>query len=102
MNRIDLNDRIAIVTGAARGLGLAITERLLESGASVSMWDLDGAALEREATRLGTKTRIHTATVDVTDEGQVEAAAKSAHAAFGRVDILVNNAGIAGPVLRSW
>ena len=102
MNRIDLNDKIAIVTGTARGLGLAITERLLESGASVSMWDLDGAALEREATRLGTKTRIHTATVDVTNEAQVEAAAKSARAAFGRIDILVNNAGIAGPVRRSW
>jgi 3-oxoacyl-[acyl-carrier protein] reductase len=102
MNRIDLNDRIAIVTGAARGLGLAITERLLDSGASVSMWDLDGSTLEREATRLGTKTRIHTATVDVTDEAQVAAAAKSAHAAFGRIDILVNNAGIAGAVRRSW
>ncbi|MEX0957816.1 MAG: SDR family NAD(P)-dependent oxidoreductase [Burkholderiales bacterium] len=102
MNRLDLNDRIAIVTGAARGLGLAITERLLDSGASVSMWDLDGAALEKQSTRLGTKTRIHTATVDVTDEAQVNEAAKSAHAAFGRVDILVNNAGIAGPIRRSW
>ena len=102
MNRIDLQGRTAIVTGAARGLGLAITEKLLESGAAVSMWDMDAAVLATEADRLGAKGKVHTAVVNVTDEAQVDAAAKSAHAALGRIDILVNNAGIAGPVRRSW
>lgn len=94
MNRIDLEGRTAIVTGAARGLGLAITEKLLESGAAVSMWDLDAATLTAEAQRLGTKGKVHTAVVNVTDEAQVEAGAQSAQAALGRIDILVNNAGI--------
>ncbi len=102
MNRIDLKNRTAIVTGAARGLGLAIAERFLNSGAAVSMWDMDGAALKKEAARIGAKGRIHAAVVDVTDEAQVESAAKAALATLGRIDILVNNAGIAGPIRRSW
>lgn len=102
MNRFDFNGRAAVVTGAAHGLGLAITQRLLDGGAAVSMWDMDRAALETEAKGLGTKAKIHTAVVDVVDELQVGIAAKAALAHLGRIDILVNNAGIAGPVRRSW
>jgi 3-oxoacyl-[acyl-carrier protein] reductase len=102
MNRIDLKDRVAIVTGSARGIGLTLSERLLDSGAAVSMWDLDAAALQGAARRLTAKGTLHSAVVDVADEAQVTAAVKSAHAQFGRIDILVNNAGIAGPVRRSW
>lgn len=102
MNKIDLKNRVAIVTGAARGFGLAITERFLDSGAAVSMWDMDGAELEVQARRLGPRGRIMTEVVNVTDEDHVAAAAKSTLQKSGRVDILVNNAGIMGPIRRSW
>jgi len=52
MNQIDLSNRVAIVTGGARGIGLAIARRLLDSGASVSLWDLDAAALEQASKEL--------------------------------------------------
>lgn len=102
MNRIDLNGRTAIVTGAARGFGLAISERLLDSGAAVSMWDMDGAELENQAKRLAARGKVETRIVDVTDEAGTELAAKDAHATLGRLDILVNNAGIMGSIRRSW
>jgi 3-oxoacyl-[acyl-carrier protein] reductase len=102
MNKFDFNGRVAIVTGAARGLGLAITERLLEGGAAVSMWDMDRDALQEQGRRLGANGKLHTAVVDVVDESQVASAAKAAYEAFKRIDILVNNAGIAGAVRRSW
>jgi NAD(P)-dependent dehydrogenase (short-subunit alcohol dehydrogenase family) len=102
MNAIDLKNRVAIVTGAGRGLGLAIAERLLDSGAAVAMWDLDQGMLEDAATRLKSKGRVSTSVVDVSDETQVAAAAAAALKTLGRIDILVNNAGISGVVRRSW
>lgn len=95
MNQIDLKSRHAIVTGAARGIGLAIARRLLASGARVSLWDVDGAALAAHA-------EFHTATVDITSPESVADAAASTIKAFGKVDILVNNAGIAGPNAKVW
>jgi 3-oxoacyl-[acyl-carrier protein] reductase len=102
MNRIDLKGRNAIVTGAARGLGLAISQKLLESGANVSMWDLDKATLDMAVRKLNAVDRVHAAAADVSNEQAVMAAVDDAMATFGRIDILVNNAGIAGPVKRSW
>ena len=102
MNQLDFKHRVAVVTGAAHGLGLAIAERLLEGGAAVSMWDMDRPALEAQASRLGARGKVHTAIVDVVDELQVGAASAGALSAMGRIDILVNNAGIAGPLRRSW
>jgi 3-oxoacyl-[acyl-carrier protein] reductase len=102
MNHYDFKGRTAIVTGAARGLGLAITECLLHGGAAVAMWDTNAQELEAQARRLQARGRIVTAAVDVTDEGQVAAATANAQKALGHVDILVNNAGISGVVRRSW
>ena len=100
MNRIDLDGRRAVVTGGAQGIGRAITERLLASGASVTIWDRDPEELgsTREALGAGTGGVV----VDVTDPGSVERAAAETVEAAGGIDILVNNAGIAGPNATTW
>ncbi|WP_207536727.1 SDR family NAD(P)-dependent oxidoreductase [Sabulicella rubraurantiaca] len=80
----------AVVTGGARGLGLAIARRLEEAGARVALWDADEGALSRVSAS-------HRETVDVTDAGAVEAALARTESAIGPVGILVANAGITGP-----
>jgi 3-oxoacyl-[acyl-carrier protein] reductase len=102
MNKIDLSGKTAVVTGAARGIGYAIVERLLDSGASCSLWDRDADALASALKALSGKGRVHTATVDVTQAESVQAAAQATVREFGRVDILVNNAGIAGASKPTW
>lgn len=102
MNKIDLTHRNAIVTGGARGIGLAIARRLLESGASVSLWDVDAAALAQAQEELKSLGTVHTALVDVTSAESAEAAAASSVQSLGKLDILVNNAGIAGGNVKTW
>jgi NAD(P)-dependent dehydrogenase (short-subunit alcohol dehydrogenase family) len=75
MNKIDLNNRAAIVTGGARGIGRAIAERLLASGAKVSLWDVDAATLATAARELAGAGTVHTASVNLTDFVSVQAAA---------------------------
>ena len=102
MNKIDLTNRKAIVTGGARGIGLAIATRLLQSGATVSLWDMDAPALAQAAEQLRSLGTVHTATVNITSADSVEAAAASTAQALGQLDILVNNAGIAGTNAKTW
>ncbi len=102
MNKIDLTGRCAIVTGGARGIGFAIATRLLESGAAVSLWDVDPAALADAAGKLKPLGKVHTATVDVTSAESAESAASATAQALGKIDILVNNAGIAGSNSKVW
>ncbi len=102
MNQIDLNGKMAVVTGAARGIGYAIAERLLDSGATVCLWDLDAVAAQASARTLSAKGRVHSVAVDVTQAESVAAAAQATLKEFGRVDLLVNNAGIAGANKPTW
>jgi 2-dehydro-3-deoxy-L-rhamnonate dehydrogenase (NAD+) len=101
-NRIDLANRIAVVTGGAQGIGQAIVERLLDSGAAVAIWDRDLALAERTAAELVARGKLEVFAADVTDLAAVERARDETLAALGRIDILVNNAGIAGPNRTTW
>ena len=101
-NKIDLGGRNAVVTGGAQGIGRAIVERLLESGASVAIWDRDAKLAGQTAEQLKRNRRVEAVTVDVTRLGEVEAARDATVKALGRIDILVNNAGIAGPNTTTW
>ena len=102
MNQIDLQGKTAVITGGARGIGLAVARRLLASGAHCSLWDNDAAALETAAKALGDENRVQTVTVNITDEARVAAATEATRARFGTVDLLVNNAGIAGVNKKLW
>ena len=101
MNQIDLIGRRAVITGAAQGIGLSITQRLLASGAEVCLWDQD-ASLLGQTSEMVANSMVHTKIVDVTDSDAVRAAAEETLADLGCIDILVNNAGIAGPTVPSW
>ncbi|MCK8785013.1 SDR family oxidoreductase [Roseomonas sp. NAR14] len=94
MNRLDLNGRVAVVTGGARGIGLAIAQRLAASGARVALWDMDGDEAGRAAATLDGAAGI---AVDVTDDAAVAAALAETERRLGPPDVLVNNAGITGP-----
>jgi 3-oxoacyl-[acyl-carrier protein] reductase len=102
MTHIDLQDQFAIVTGGARGIGYAIAERLLQSGASCALWDRDATTLAAAAEQLSARGPVHEVVVDVSQPESVAAATAATFAKTPRVDILVNNAGIAGPSKPLW
>ena len=101
-NKIDLGGRIAVVTGGAQGIGRAIVERLLDSGAAVAIWDRDEELAETAAQALALRGRVMPFAIDVTWLSEVETALNQTLSTFGHVDILVNNAGIAGPNMKTW
>jgi len=101
-NSIDLGGRFAVVTGGAHGIGRAIVERFLGSGATVAIWDRDADFAKKTAAELAGKGRVETVAVDVTDYASVEDAREQTLKLFGRIDILVCNAGIAGPNVKTW
>jgi 2-dehydro-3-deoxy-L-rhamnonate dehydrogenase (NAD+) len=101
-NKIDLSGRNAVVTGGAQGIGRAIVERLLDSGAAVSIWDRDGRLAEKTAADLKRNCRVEAIAVDVSKVGEIEAARDATVKSLGRIDILVNNAGITGPNMKTW
>ncbi len=102
MNQIDLNNKVAVVTGGAQGIGLAIAERLVASGSSVCLWDRDEKLVRKTTTSLAKQGSVGMVVMDVTDLESVKNAAKETKNTFGNIDILVCNAGIAGPSLKTW
>jgi 2-dehydro-3-deoxy-L-rhamnonate dehydrogenase (NAD+) len=102
MNHYDFNDRVAIVTGGAQGIGRSVTERMLAGGGSVCIWDNDVAVLESAMSALAPATRVHGLKVDIGDLDAVETGTKSTLDRFGRIDILINNAAIVGPNAKTW
>jgi NAD(P)-dependent dehydrogenase (short-subunit alcohol dehydrogenase family) len=102
MNQLDLRQRVAVITGAARGIGYAAARRALQSGAVVSLWDVDGEKAESARQELSSLGSVSAERVELTDQASVEAAAARTVAAHGRIDILVNNAGIAGGNGLTW
>lgn len=102
MNRYDFQGRTAIITGGAQGIGLGVAERMLAGGASVALWDWDGAVLDGTVERLGRGASVLGQLVDVGDLAAVEAAAREVKDQFGRIDILVNNAALVGPNVPTW
>ena len=96
MNQIDLKGRVAIVTGGAQGIGYAAAERMLRSGATAVLWDIDAARLNTARQALAPLGRVIAAAVELTDEQTVAAATQSVIDQAGRIDILLNNAGITG------
>jgi 3-oxoacyl-[acyl-carrier protein] reductase len=102
MAKTVLAGRVAVITGAARGIGLAVAELAASRGASIAIWDMDEAASEVAAARLGQAHKVSTYILDLTDAAAVETATQATLAAHGRVDILVNNAGITGSNAPVW
>jgi len=99
MNQLDFDGRRAVVTGGARGIGLAIAQRLVTSGASVALWDRDASALADAKQAHGF---AHTVALDVADAIEVDGAAASTAAALGGIDVLVCSAGVAGANHTTW
>jgi 3-oxoacyl-[acyl-carrier protein] reductase len=102
VNRLDLTNRIAVITGGARGIGYAAAERMLQSGAGVALWDIDAKRLDEAAAKLKSLGPVSTSVVELTDEASVAKACADAIAHHGKVDILVNNAGITGGNGKLW
>ena len=100
MNRLDFDDRVAVVTGGAVGIGFAVAERLTASGATVVLWDRDAAALAQAGVALGAKARRTRSTwPDAEAVARTAAATAKEH---GRIDVLVYSAGITGPNATTW
>jgi 2-dehydro-3-deoxy-L-rhamnonate dehydrogenase (NAD+) len=102
MNVYDLKDRVAIVTGGAQGIGLAVATRIIASGGKVSIWDRDAELLNKTVAGLNEPARVQGLTVDIADLAAVEAGTKQELAHFGKLDILINNAAVVGPNANTW
>ena len=102
MHTLDLNNRVAVITGAARGIGFATARRALASGATAVLWDVDAAKLEAARQELSSHGRVSAHVVELTSQASVDAATAATMGEHRRIDVLVNNAGIAGGNGTTW
>ena len=100
MNKLDFNGRTAVVTGGAAGIGFAVAQRFVASGARVALWDRDEAALAKAKAALGNGTLTHA--LEISDAEAVARAAVATATASRGIDVLVCSAGIAGPNHTTW
>ena len=98
MNEIDLNKKVAVVTGGIQGFGLAVVERFLRSGAEVVIWEKDKNLLDN----FNIEGNVHKVQTDVSSFDSVEQSTDQTIKLCGQIDILINNAGIAGPNHKTW
>ena len=100
MNKFNLNNRTAIITGGAQGFGLAMTERFLDSGANVVIWDIDKLAVEKTIKKLN-NSKLSSVILDVTNFDQISIEIKKI-TKQKKIDIFINNAGITGKNSTVW
>jgi 2-dehydro-3-deoxy-L-rhamnonate dehydrogenase (NAD+) len=102
MNQLDLKGRVVVITGGAQGIGYAVAERMLRSGAVVSLWDINEAQLVKACEALSRVGKVTGEVVELTEEAAVDAAARATVEKLGRIDGLVNSAGITGGNATTW
>ena len=95
MIKFDLNDRVAIVTGGAQGFGLSITERFIESGAKVVIWDIDETEVKKALEKVNSENLTYQI-VDVSNYETINSKLSEIEKLHGKIDIFINNAGVAG------
>ena len=100
MNNIDLNNRVAIVTGGAQGFGYAIVKRFLDSGAKVIIWDIDKKFIDKAIQDSGSK-NLSYQIVDITNFDEIKKSFDEI-SLKNKIDIFVNNAGVAGLNDKVW
>ena len=102
MNQIDLKGRVAAITGGARGIGYAVAQRALESGASVALWDVDAERLTRSERELSERGKVSSVVVELTSESSVADATARTVQQHGGIHVLINCAGITGGNGKTW
>jgi 3-oxoacyl-[acyl-carrier protein] reductase len=95
MIKFDIENRVAVVTGGAQGFGLAITERFIESGAKVVIWDIDENEAKKAIEKVKSK-NLSYQIVDVSDFNKINEKLTEIESMHGKIDIFINNAGVAG------
>ena len=95
MIKFDIENRVAVVTGGAQGFGLAITERFIESGAKVVIWDIDENEAKKALEKVNSK-NLSYQIVDVSDFNKINEKLTEIESLHGKIDIFINNAGVAG------
>lgn len=95
MIQFDLKDRVAVITGGAQGFGLAITQRFIESGAKVIIWDIDENEAKKAVEKVNSK-NLSYQIVDVSDFKKINVKLTETENIHGKIDIFINNAGVAG------
>ena len=101
MNKLNFNNRTAVITGGAQGFGLAISKRLILSGAKVVIWDIDKEEAEKAKKEVGSN-NFDYQIVDVTNFDQITSSLQELENQYGKIDIFVNNAGITGMNAKVW